>query len=118
MTEQTFSVTTEVFDAVRPQPFMRQLNKKMEFKAAAAYAAAVIANPKNFRVLPDGAIEWHWEHTPEVQNFGHTMIQMNRFGKVSYNRMIDGTDEYPAIMYICKAMNNAITEVRESVRRN
>lgn len=84
-------------------------SKPMQFKAAANYAAQIVRNPANY-VFTALGVKFDASITIWLGNYA--VAQMDIFGKVSYDEVIIGGDEYPAVMYILQAIKNAREEVR------
>jgi hypothetical protein len=88
-------------------------NRVMDYKAAAAYAAAIIRNPNSYTISESGVA---WKN--RIHIFDNTglfdIANTKRDGKSwHYDDKIDGTDEVPAVHYVMKAVFNAMNDVRK-----
>jgi len=82
----------------------------MNFKAAAAYAVKVVQDPDNYKKFSDGRI--YWTDRLEIIGSHHqTVAYMTFNGKLYYDEVIMGSDEYPAVQYIFAALKRAIAEL-------
>jgi hypothetical protein len=87
-----------------------QPSQAMHFKAAASYAAQIVRDSANYTFTQMVGPKWEYGITIWLRTY--PVAKMNSFGKVSYDEVICGGDEYPAVMYILQAIKNARAEVQ------
>jgi hypothetical protein len=79
----------------------------MPYRAAASYAAKIIANPENYTFSFSG--EPIWKHSIEIFDDGCYRVATGP--DLSWDKIIEHTDIYPPVQYVLAAMHNAKKEV-------
>lgn len=114
--KQWVAVATTMYDAMDHKKWDYQVNRKMTYKGAAAYASTVIKNPANWKYTPLG-VSWRDGLDVTIYHMTYPLVRMLSYGQVEWEQsFVDATNAGP-IMYIVAAMRNAVAEVRAEANR-